>query len=237
MAAVHPLLELVAGNAGDIAKAGPAFLIVRQVRVTRFLLAVEAVHHLVLVKRAVLVHLVNDIDHAVPAIQVIGQEHVDMVAVNAFGATDVAVGVVHFLAPRLAAGVNATANTALRLLYGDVKAVDLDMALLVVAGFLLAVGGLGVHLGLGLGYCCIACSSRFSLLASFLISAGLFSCGCGCCFALACGLLDFSFEFILARLVDEVNSLFKYLLGRLDGTTEQIHLPRCRIGRVSIVQS
>ncbi len=75
-----------------------------------------------------------------------------MVAVNAFGATDVAVGIVHFLAPRLAAGVNATANTALRLLYGDIKAVDLDMALLVVAGFLLAVGGLGVHLGLGLRY-------------------------------------------------------------------------------------
>ena len=67
------------------------------------------------------------------------KEHINMVAINSFRATNVAVGVVHRLAPGLATVIYTTAHTAFRLLNANVKAVNLDMAFLIVASLFLCI--------------------------------------------------------------------------------------------------
>ena len=144
VAAVNPFLELVLAHGCNGTQAIPTVFIVRQVSFACFFLAVEAIHHLVLVKAAVIVHLVNDINRAIPAIKVITKEHINMVAINSFRATNVTVGVVHRLAPGLATVIYTTAYTAFRLLNTNVKAVNLDMAFLIVASLFLRISRLGV---------------------------------------------------------------------------------------------
>ena len=109
---------------------------------------IEAKHNLVLVKAAVGVVLVNDEHLApVPTVNIIGEEHVNVVAVNTHCTTNVAVSVVHLAFPLLAVSIGALTHAALRLLNGDVERTDLHMSLLIVAGFLLCLGGVGVHFG------------------------------------------------------------------------------------------
>ena len=69
-----------------------------------------------------------------------------MVAVNSLSSLDVTVGVGHCIAPLLAVSVNAFAHTARRVLYGDVKLTNSDVAFLIVAGLGLCRGRFGVHL-------------------------------------------------------------------------------------------
>ena len=103
-----------------------------------------------LVKAAVGVVLVHNIHLAsVPTVNIIGEEHVNVVAVNTHCATNVAVSVVHLAFPLLAVSISALTHAALRLLNGDVKRSNLHMSLLIVAGFLLCLGGVGVHFGRG----------------------------------------------------------------------------------------
>ena len=100
------------------------------------------------VKRAIRVVLVND-KHlvSVPTVNVIGEEHVYVVAVNTHCTTNVAIGVVHLAFPLLAVSISALTHAALRLLNGDVKRANLHMSLLIIASLLLCFGGGGVHFG------------------------------------------------------------------------------------------
>ena len=98
MAAVYPLLKVlqVCGGHDDFPLVRPIITVIGEVSVSCIVLIVEAEHYLVFVKRAVLVVLVNNIHPApVPAVDVVSQENVDMVAVHALRATDVAVSVLH----------------------------------------------------------------------------------------------------------------------------------------------
>ena len=101
-----------------------------------------------LVKAAVRIVLVHH-EHltSVPTVNVIGEEHVDVVSINAYRATNVAIGVVHLAFPLLAVSIRTLTHATLRLLNGDVERTHLHMAFLVVSGFLLRLGRLGVYLG------------------------------------------------------------------------------------------
>ena len=91
-----------------------------------------------LVKAAVLVHLVHD--KHITLRGVIGEEHVDVVTIHALRAANVAVGVMHLLLPLLAAGISATTYRAFRILDGHVETINPHMPLFVVAGLLLGLG-------------------------------------------------------------------------------------------------
>ena len=111
---------------------------------------IEAKHNLVLVKAAVGIVLVHyEYLASVPTVNIIGEEHVNVVSVNTHCATNVAVSVVHLAFPLLAVSIGAFTHAALRLLNGDVERTDLHMSLLIVAGFLLCLGGVGVYFGRG----------------------------------------------------------------------------------------
>ncbi|CDE57083.1 unknown [Prevotella sp. CAG:873] len=152
MAALNPLLEIVNGCSCEYETTAflPAFFIVGKICVDSVGLIVKAEHHFVFIERAVRVVLVNN-NHtlAIPAVYVIRQEHVYMVAVYALGASDVAVGVVHGGFPLLAVCVSTTAHRADRLLYCHVKRANLNMAFLIVPRLFLCLCRIGVHIFLG----------------------------------------------------------------------------------------
>ena len=100
-----------------------------------------------LIEAAVLVHLVNDIN--VTFLGIVAQEHVDVVAINTLCAANVAVCVVHCLLPLLATRISTAAYRAFRVLNGNIVAVNLDVAFLVVPCFLLCLRRIGVGLLLG----------------------------------------------------------------------------------------
>lgn len=116
-------------------EAAPPGFIVGEVCVTRGLLRGKAIHHLMLVKRAVLPYLVN-YKH-IPFFGSVGEEHVNVVAVHALSATDIAVVIMHGGLPRFAVCSSTTAHTAFSILYTDVIAVYTAVAHLVVAGLFL----------------------------------------------------------------------------------------------------
>ena len=137
VAALHPLLKFFFAYMRNRTKSLPAFLVVGEICLARTLDVGETVHHLVLVKAAVLVHLVND--KHITLRGVFGEEHVDVVAVNALRATDIAVGVLHFLLPLLAVCISATTHGALRVLDGNVISINPHMSFLVVTCRLLCI--------------------------------------------------------------------------------------------------
>ena len=75
-----------------------------------------------------------------------------MVAVHTLCATNVAVGVLHFNLPFLAALIYATADRASGLLYGYVECANLHVTFLVVTCLFLLVGRCGVYLCFGCLY-------------------------------------------------------------------------------------
>ena len=124
-----------------------------------------------LVKCAVCLHLVNDKHIAIR--RIIRQVDVDMVTVNAFGTTNVTVGVVHRNAPLLAVCVLAAASATLGVLNGNVKAVNLHMSLLVVACLLLCIRRVGFR-------SCLCCRNS----GCKVIFARRFVCSVSCWFLL-----------------------------------------------------
>ena len=148
--AIHPLLKTVRLDSGhdNSAPILPTLFIVGKIGAPCFFRTVEAKHHLVFVKRAVGVVLVN-YKHifAVPLIHVFCKEHVYMVAVHALRATDIAVGVVHLHAPPLAVGIRTAALASLWVFDGNVKRANLHMAHFVVTCLLLSFGGGGFYFG------------------------------------------------------------------------------------------
>ena len=150
MRRIHPLPELLFADLADGSKAFPIGRVVGQVSTFCCQGGLKAIHDFVFVERTVLLHLVNDVDLARG--RVVGQEHVDVVAVHTLRAADIAVVVVHRHAPRLAVGIYASAGASFRVLDGDIVAVQRDVAFLVVAGFLLRFGRIGRHLLSGIVY-------------------------------------------------------------------------------------
>ena len=120
------------------AKPRPAFLIVREVCTARLLFRGKAIHHLVLVKAAIPVHLVND--KHITLRRIVRQEHIDMVTVHTLSATDIPISVVHLLFPLLAVRISAAAHRALRLLDAHIEAVNPHVPLPVVPSLFLALG-------------------------------------------------------------------------------------------------
>ena len=134
-ARLNPLLELILADVGNRSEAGPPRLIIGEVRLACGLLVGEAVHNLMLVKRAVIVHLVDD--KHIALFGRVGKEYVNVVAVHALGATDISVVVLHDGFPRLAVRSSTTAHTAFGVLDADVVAVNTAVFHLIVAcGFL-----------------------------------------------------------------------------------------------------
>ena len=118
-----------------------------------------------------LVYLVNDIHIA--ARRVVAEVHVDMVAINALSTLDIAVVIVHRHTPSLTRRVLAAPGTALRVLNGDVVAVNLNMSFLVVASLFLLLARLGVHaLPFGL-LSCRLCRRLLLSRASVLVQLAL----------------------------------------------------------------
>ena len=148
---VYPLAELFLVHLSDGSKALPAGGIVREVGCTGLLCGCKSVHDFVLVEFARF--RVDLIDHEdVPLCGVIGQEHVNLVAIHTLGHADIAVGVVHGDRPRIALCVRTTAHGTFRVLDADVVAVDSDMALAVVPCLLLCVCRIEIHLCLSSCY-------------------------------------------------------------------------------------
>ena len=104
-----------------------------------------------LVKAAVWVVLVND-EHlaSVPTVNVVREEHINVITIHAFCTTEVAVSVVHLAFPFLTVGILASTHAAFRVLNGNVECTHLHMTLLIVACLLLSVSRILV----GLGFCC-----------------------------------------------------------------------------------
>ena len=98
------------------------------------------------------VHLVNNINVTIKRIKVssIIDEHVDMVTIHANLAQDVAIGVVHGHAPRLALLVLTATCCALRCLYSKVIATEGQMSLLIVTCLLLSLRRVRLSLGNGI---------------------------------------------------------------------------------------
>ena len=100
-----------------------------------------------LVKRAVAVHLIDNVNllarTSAETIQVgtVVDKHVEMVAILAQMALarQIAIGVVHRHAPRLALRIPAAARATLRILYREVVAAKRNVTLLVVASLLLSL--------------------------------------------------------------------------------------------------
>ena len=149
VAGVNPLFELVHRHLRHGAHALPAFLVVTQIAVLRFLQRIKAKHTLVLVELAgINIALIHDKD--LIARQVRTDEHIYMVAVHTLGATNLAVGMVHLLLPLFAVSVRTTTDAAFRILNGDRQPPQGYMTLFVVLCFLLCLGRVGVRLCLGL---------------------------------------------------------------------------------------
>ena len=162
VACLYPLVEVLDVGFRDTEAGvciGPRLIIVGEVGGHGLVLIVEAKHHLMLIKRAVPVCLVNDKDlAAIPLVHVGVQEHVYMVTVNTLGPLDVTVGIGHCVAPLLAVSVNTFAQTASSVFYGNVKLTDSYMAFLVITGRGLCRGRFCVHLcgcGLDCGLNCL----------------------------------------------------------------------------------
>ena len=150
MAAAYPFLKVFEVGCGNDYPTPifPTLLIVGKIVALSLVHVNETEHHLVLVKRAVGVVLVYDKHFpSVPTVNVVGEEHVDVVAIHALCATEIAIGVVHLAFPLLALGIGATTYAAFGLLDGDVERTHLHMAFLIVASLFLCLGGFGVHLG------------------------------------------------------------------------------------------
>ena len=146
MATIHPFLKLFLRYMSDSTKALPTFLVIGKICLACFFFGRETIHHFVLVKTAVFVHLVND--KHITLRWIVGEEHVDMVAINTLGATNVAVGIVHRNAPLLTTGIGSTTNTPFWILDGNVIAINLHMSFLVVTGLFLCFGRVGVNFSL-----------------------------------------------------------------------------------------
>ena len=257
VAAVNPLLELLFADRSNGTKSLPTVFIVGEVCLSCALDVGETIHHLVLVKAAVLVHLVND--KHITLRGVFGEEHVDVVAVNALCAANVAVGVLHFLLPLLAAGISTTTYRAFRVLDGNVVAINLDVSFLVVTCLFLCFGRLGIGFLLGCCQCCLhgirLCFYWFGSLNRFCLYWCKFGTGFCCCFAICAdcwrsaillnalcfsalhgfcpGCFDFfSFAIILVYKCDYVS---QDVLAALNATCEQVGLSYCALSRVVIV--
>ena len=140
VAAVYPPLKVRQVDRGNdnLMLVCPILTVIGKISIPCIVFFVESQHNLVFVKRAVFVVLVHHIHPAsVPSVYVVGQEHVDMVAVHALRTTYVAVGVLHSGLPRIAVCIRATTHAAFRVLDRDVELPDAHMAFLVVPGFFL----------------------------------------------------------------------------------------------------
>lgn len=148
--AIHPLLKTVRLDSGhdNSAPILPTLFIVGKIGAPCLFHTVKAKHHLVFVKRAIGVVLVND-KHifAVPLIHILCKEHVYMVSVHALRATNISVGVVHIHAPLLAVGIRTAALASLWVFDGNVKRANLHVAHFVVTCLLLGFGGGGFYFG------------------------------------------------------------------------------------------
>ena len=91
-----------------------------------------------------LVYLVYHIDVATG--RIVAKIQVEVVVVFTEYTFDVSVIIVHLDTPLLTISVLTTTSRALRVLNSDVHSVHLDMAFLIVAGFLLSFTWVSVHL-------------------------------------------------------------------------------------------
>ena len=89
-------------------------------------------------------NLVDNKDGA--SCRIVTKEYINVVTVNTFRTSNVAVGIVHFLLPFLTATISATTNTAFRILNRNIISVNVNMSFLIVASFLLCICGVGIHL-------------------------------------------------------------------------------------------
>ncbi len=133
---------------GNSSETGPTLLIVGKICIACGLLGGEAIHNLMLIKRAVLVHLVND--KHIALFGCIRQEHVNVVAVHTLRATDISIVILHGGFPRLAVSTSTSAYTTFGVLNADVVAVNLAMFHLVVACGFLRLSRFGLHTSVNL---------------------------------------------------------------------------------------
>ena len=140
MAALYPLLELLQVNARQhrLVLLRPISVIINKVSCFSSVSLIETQHNLVFVKRAVLVILVNHKHLAtIPPVNIIREEHIYMVAVYTFRATNIAIGVLHGRFPFVALCIYSTTNGSFRVLNGDIECTNLHMTFLIIAGFFL----------------------------------------------------------------------------------------------------
>ena len=150
------------------------------IRRNRFLTGIKSEHRLVLIELlGVRVDLVND--ENLFRVGMLADVNVHMVTVDSLSAFDIALMRRHLDTPRLAIRILAAACGTFRVLDGDVETVQCDVSLAVVAGLLLLLGGVGIHLGCRLLYgafCSVFTTcvcSRFSSLAAAASCGASFS--------------------------------------------------------------
>ena len=146
---LQPLIKGCLRHRSNLTKSLPALGVVGKISLCSSLLRRIAIHHLMLIKLSSLrVHLVNNINITIKCIKVccVIDEHINMVTIHTNLAQDVAIGVVHGHAPRLALLVLTATCHALRCLYGEVIATEGKMSLLVVSSLLLRLCRLGFGL-------------------------------------------------------------------------------------------
>ena len=78
------------------------------------------------------------------AVQVWTKENINMVAIYALCATNLAIGIIHYLLPLLAISIRSSTHTAFRVLNSKWQTPQSHMTLLVILRFLLRFGWVGV---------------------------------------------------------------------------------------------
>ncbi len=118
----------------------PVFFIVSAVSVNGAIPIGVTQHHLVLVKRAIWVYLV---DHKHPiAIWVLAHEHINLLVVSALGTAHISIVSLQLVFPLAAVRRNTRALGTFRVLNRDIQAMHSYMPLLVVPRLLLGLGRL-----------------------------------------------------------------------------------------------
>ena len=139
---MHPRLERRHRQLSDRAQASPVWRVVRLVDLAGLLDRVGSQHDLVLIELAGL--RVDLVDHKrLAALRVLADEGVNAILIVAHRALDVAIVVLHRGFPGRAVRIDAASGGSARVLDGDVQALNADVTLLVVAGFLLRLRRLG----------------------------------------------------------------------------------------------
>ena len=165
MAAFNPFLKLVHCSFGHRSHTLPTLLVIAQVCCLCFFHRIKAKHDLMLIKLfCIYIELIYH--KYFIAVQVWTKENINMVAIYSLCATNLTIGVIHYLLPLLAISIRSSTHTAFRVLNSKWQAPQSHMTLPIILRFLLCFGRIGVRLCFG--YSKFLCWRKFNFTTILL---------------------------------------------------------------------